>query len=130
MKTTKPKIRQRRTVKEMVRHSRKTIDQQGVRDHPDPFVYIIEMEEGSTLLTDWDGNILWDQEDKEIFPPYGARKVFGLAKRLWSSKLVALSRAADGAEIGEGWVRDQDDLELPRNRDRAVSVRRVVLAKR
>lgn len=71
--------------------------------------YVIYLKNGSHFVTDEAGNILFDGDRKMSFPPDGAWKILGFARRHNAHSIqVTLREAADGADLGQGWVFDRD----------------------
>lgn len=88
--------------------------------------YILTCKHGYFELAQ-DGTILYDS-DRNYRSESGDWKILGLATRHNSNQIIPLEDAANGADIGQGWVHDLDHgthrmWGMPTYR-RAVSVRR------
>ena len=92
--------------------------------------YEMRLKDGSTWIISAEGDVLHDGSRNMDFNADGMWKILGFTKRIHSHKIISLAEAADGADLGQGWVHDLDHGThriwcQPSNR-RVVSVRKMV----
>jgi hypothetical protein len=91
--------------------------------------YEMRLKDGSTWIISSECDVLHDGSRHTDFAGLGTWKILGITKRFNSHKIISLAEAADGADLGQGWVHDLDHgsyrvWRQPSNR-RVVSVRRI-----
>ena len=92
--------------------------------------YEMRLKDGSTWTISSNCDILHDGSRHMDFAGLGTWKILGFTKRAHSHRIISLGEAANGADLGQGWVHDLDHGThriwcQPSNR-RVVSVCRVV----
>lgn len=71
--------------------------------------YVIYLKNNSHFVTDEAGNILFDGDRNTAFRADGRWKILGFARRHTANRIqVSLRAAADGEDLGQGWVFDLD----------------------
>lgn len=90
--------------------------------------YEMTLKDGSIWILDAEGNILRDGTRGMTFAPDGSWRILGFTTRHNGRAIISLRDAANGADLGQGWVHDCDHgtrrmWGMPRSR-RAVSIQR------
>lgn len=70
--------------------------------------YVIRTTGGETYRTDDAGRITDRTDGPRGFEYSGRWQIIGIGKRHHSRRLITLAAAANGADIGQGWVHDID----------------------
>lgn len=89
------------------------------------------LKNGSAFDLGLDGSVIYDGDRHMTFErPNGHEwRIVGFSRRHHSRQIISLEDAANGADLGQGWVHDIDHgtrrmWGMPRNR-RAVRVERI-----
>lgn len=89
----------------------------------------MKLKDDSTWVLGSECDVLHDGTRNMDFAALGTWKILGFTKRHHSREIISLAEAANGADLGQGWVHDLDHgthrIWCQPSNHRAVSVREI-----